>query len=263
MKYKKISTLVLCLLVICSSILTVTATENKVYSWYCKRNTDHKQPSLDHDLEWIKDYDGYYIDHAHNDTSREKVLYLTFDAGYENGNVEKILDVLQEEQVTGAFFILGHLIQSQPELVRRMEQDGHTVCNHTTHHPDMTTIDQYDLFQQELTELEDQYLELTGKPISKYYRPPEGKFDQCSLEFAKRMGYKTIFWSFAYADWDNHRQPSAKAAKAKIMDNLHNGAILLLHPTSETNAMILQAVIQECRSQGYRFGTLDELTATN
>ena len=230
-------------------------------SWYCVRNKDHRQPVLSADLNYVENIGGYYIDHRHGDGSEEKVVYLTFDAGYENGNVEKILDVLKQKQATGAFFILGNLVTKNTELVKRMADEGHLVCNHTNSHPDMTTKVTLEDFSAELESLENIYREYTGRELSKYFRPPEGRFNKETLEFAQDLGYKTIFWSFAYEDWDNNKQPSFEAAKRKILDNIHNGAVILLHPTSETNAAVLGEVIDELRSMGYTFGTLDELTA--
>ena len=188
------------------------------------------------------------------------MIYLTFDAGYENGNVEKILDAMKEEDVKGAFFILGNLIERNPELVEKMINDGHLVCNHTNKHRDMTKSASIDEFRQELESLEALYSEKFGATMPKYFRPPEGKFSEASMQYAKELGYKTIFWSIAYADWDNNKQMSNQAAKEKIMSNLHNGAVILLHPTSATNANIMKELILDIKSQGYRFGTLDELT---
>lgn len=252
------------LLSVCLSFcLSVSAVDDTVFHWYCVRKKDHKQPVADSDMQWIEKYHGYYIDHAHGDDCDEKVVYLTFDAGYENGNVSKILDVLKQEQVTGAFFILGHLICQNPELVIRMEEEGHIVGNHTNRHGNMTKVKDYSVFEKELQDLEQLYRQTVGKPLASYYRPPEGCFDERSLMYANRMGYQTIFWSFAYADWDNAKQPDPIEAKKKILDNMHNGAVILLHPTSETNAAILQEIIQTLKQQGYRFGTLDELIANN
>lgn len=143
-----------------------------------------------------------------------------------------------------------------------MAQDGHTVCNHTNHHPDMTKKKTLEDFQKELVGLEELYTQATGRELSKYYRPPEGRFNQTSLQYAQQLGYKTVFWSLAYADWDNLKQPSCEEAKNKLLSNVHNGAVILLHPTSSTNAAILKEVIQTLKSQGYRFGTLDELTSS-
>lgn len=228
------------------------------YSWYCKRTQDHTQPQIGGDIAFVEQYGGYAIDKKHGDDSDDKVVYLTFDAGYENGNVKKILDAMKKQNVTGAFFVLGNLIEKNTELVERMFSEGHLVCNHTYTHKCMVGKTE-DEFCAELKRLEDACLEKTGKSLSKYYRPPEGRFDENSLKYAEGMGYKTIFWSFAYADWDNNKQMSRETAKKKILDNIHNGAVLLLHPTSATNAAVLEDVIIELKSQGYRFGTLDEL----
>jgi len=230
-------------------------------SWYCVRNKQHKQPQLDANMQYIEKYNGYYIDRKHGDDCVDKVVYLTFDAGYENGNVEKILDVMKSRDVRGAFFVLGNLVTKNTSLVERMASEGHLVCNHTNGHPDMTTKESIDEFKCELDALENIYKEHTGREIAKYFRPPEGRFNEQTLSYANELGYKTVFWSFAYADWDNNAQMTPSVAKQKILDNMHNGAVILLHPTSSTNAAILGDVIDELKAQGYRFGTLDELTA--
>jgi len=236
------------------------AQENKIHNWYCVRKSDHLQPECEKNMQFIEKYNGYYIDKNHGNSDPDKVVYLTFDAGYENGNVAKILDVMKAEGVTGAFFILSHLVESETSLVRRMADEGHLVCNHTARHRDMTKYHTKEEFAAELESLEKLYTEKTGKKLSPYYRAPEGKFTEENLKFASELGYKTVFWSFAYADWDNAHQMSAQNAKKKILDNIHNGAVLLLHPTSATNAAILGDVIRTLKGMGYRFGTLDELT---
>jgi peptidoglycan-N-acetylmuramic acid deacetylase len=210
-------------------------------------------------MTFIENYGGYYVDKKHDDECEEKVIYLTFDAGYENGNVERILNVLKEENVKAAFFVLENLILKNGDLIKRMVNDGHLVCNHTSKHLDVTKCKTVNEFRVELEKLEKDFKECTGLDMPKYFRPPEGKFSENSMKFASQLGYKTIFWSFAYADWDNASQMSATKAKEKIMSNIHNGEIMLLHPTSKTNADILGDVIREIKSQGYRFGTLDEL----
>ena len=226
--------------------------------WYCTRAKNHAQPVADPPLRAVEAHGGYYIDHAHTDpNASDKVVYLTFDAGYENGNVAKILDALKAEDATGAFFILGNLPACHPDLVRRMAAEGHLVCNHTYTHRNLCGASAGAL-TAELKRLEDACRE-AGVEVAKYFRPPEGCFDIPLLEEASEAGYKTVFWSFAYADWDNQRQPDPAAAKAKILDNLHNGAVILLHPTSATNAEILGEVLREIKARGYRFGTLDEL----
>ena len=225
------------------------------FSWYCPHVKNHVQPTAGSELLFAETLDGYYLDH-----SGEKVIYLTFDAGYENGNVAKVLDTLKENDVPGAFFILSNLITRNPELVERMVAEGHTVCNHTVHHRDMSKASGEELLR-ELHELETLYKERTGKELSKFYRPPEGRFSKDNLETLKNAGYKTIFWSFAYPDWDNNRQVNPEKAKQVILDNAHPGEVMLLHPTSSTNALILDSVIKALKAEGYRFGTLAELTS--
>ena len=249
----------------CAGILTALGTlpafaENTEYHWYCRHVPDHTQPRAGAELLFAEELGGYYIDHRHTEpTDPDKVVYLTFDAGYENGNVEKILNVLGEESVPGAFFILGNLIRTNPALVQRMAEEGHTVCNHTVRHKNMSHATEEELMR-ELHELETLYEEKIGGTLAKYYRPPEGTFSRSNLECCQKNGYRTIFWSFAYPDWDNAKQMSPEQAKKIILDNVHNGEVLLLHPTSATNAAILADVIRELKQEGYRFGTLEELT---
>ena len=240
-----------------SGISCVYASPCKAYNWYCKKNTCHEIPSLDTSFDFIKKYDGYYADLDAKES--DKVIYLTFDAGYENGNVERILNTLSTHGAHGAFFILENLIIRNPELVQRMTDDGHLVCNHTAKHPDMTGINRIDLFAMQLSRLEEAYTKLTGKEMAKIYRPPEGRFSEQNLAFAKELGYKTVFWSFAYADWDNYKQPDRAKSLEKLLLHTHNGEILLLHPTSQTNAEILDALLSALEKEGYRFGCLNEL----
>ena len=247
---------VLCLILVFSLSVCIIASAKEThnsFSWYCIRAKNNARPPLPSEFSFIDELDGYYIG------SDEKVVYLTFDAGYENGNVEKTLDILKEHEVCGAFFILSNLISKNPDLIVRMADEGHLICNHTSKHSDMSKIYDSESFAAEIKSLENLCLEKTGKEISKFFRPPEGKFNRKTLELAKELGYKTVFWSFAYADWDNNKQMSEAAAKEKILSNVHNGAIILLHPTSATNAKILGEIITELKSDGYRFGTLDEL----
>jgi peptidoglycan-N-acetylmuramic acid deacetylase len=252
---KKIITAVTAIVLALSLAIPVSAAPG---GWYCKRNKEHKQPTLDPKMTVIEKYDAYYVDKNHGDTSEDKVIYLTFDAGYENGNVAKVLDALKAEGATGAFFILGNLPEKNPELVRRMAAEGHLVCNHTFTHKNLCGAPAGAL-TAELKRLEEACSAI-GVTVSPYYRPPEGCFDEAMLREAQSAGYKTVFWSFAYADWDNQKQPDPAAAKKRILDNIHNGAVILLHPTSATNAAILGDVLRELKAMGYRFGSLDELT---
>lgn len=230
-------------------------------SWYCKRAADHAQPRADACFDFVEAHGGYYIDHRHTSpTAADKVVYLTFDAGYENGHVAEVLDILHEESVPGAFFILGHLAEENTALVRRMADEGHLVCNHTFTHKNLVGASP-EAVAAELGRLETACRDKAGVTVAPYFRPPEGRLDCALLDAAGALGYKTILWSFAYADWDNQKQPSIDYARKKILDNIHNGAVLLLHPTSATNAAVLGDVIRELKAQGYRFGTLDELTA--
>ena len=251
------------LILLLSSAPYVSAAESDLtpHSWYVMRTKDHTQPRLEGAMSFIEAHGGYYVDKAHADiSSDDKVVYLTFDAGYENGNVARILDTMKEKDVAGAFFILENLMVRDPELVLRMHNEGHLVCNHTCSHRDMSAVCDIESFRGELDALSARFYELTGSEMPKYYRPPEGKFCERNLKFCEELGYKTVFWSFAYADWDNNKQPSREEAMKTVLGNVHNGAVLLLHPTSKTNADILGELIDTLKSEGYRFGTLDELT---
>ena len=256
---KRIISIVLILLTLFLFAFPVNAAYSETsHSWYCAHRKDHLQPVADSNFSFINDYDGFYIDKKHGDNAQEKVVYLTFDAGYENGNVKTVVDILNEENVEGAFFVLGHLIEENTDLVRSMFENGHLVCNHTYSHRAMVGKTR-DEFKAELEKLEKTCLERTGFELDKFYRPPEGKFDESSLRFAKEMGYKTVFWSFGYDDWDNNRQKNPETAKKKILDNIHNGEIMLLHPTSSTNAEILRDIIIQLKNEGYHFGSLRDL----
>ncbi len=244
--------------------IRAASTVTKPYNWYCRHVNDGTQPPCDAGMQFISQYGGYYIDANNSDPlAAEKVIYLTFDVGYENGNVAKILDAMHAEGVPGAFFILENVAKRNPELVKRMESEGHLVCNHTASHRDMTKCHDAAGFAAELAKMEQICLEETGVTMAKYYRPPEGRFSEENMQFAADAGYKTIFWSFGYMDWDNERQMSAEDALEKILSGVHNGEVLLLHPTSATNAEIMPALIRELRGRGFRFGTLDELTGKN
>ena len=247
--------------VVCLTLFIPSAAQGAdAYSWFCVHAKDHRRPRIDPQLAFAETLGGYFLDRKVDDASADRVVYLTFDAGYENGNVAKVLDALRDEGVPAAFFVLENLIRKEPDLVRRMVAEGHTVANHTAHHRDMSRADGQTLLR-ELQALETDYRELTGAEMPRFYRPPEGKFSRSNLETLSENGYRTVFWSFAYPDWDNDRQMSAERAKAIILENLHNGEVMLLHPTSATNAAILGDVIRAIRAEGYRFGTLDELVA--
>ncbi len=238
-------------------ILPISAKNEGVFNWYCVRNKTHTQPILDGNMRFIEDHNGYYVDKKYSN-SNEKVLYLTFDFGYENGNVEKIVDTMKSEDVVGSFFILDNVIYKNIDLINKIADNGNLICNHTAKHVDISKLD-YEGLKNELNSLEELYKEKTGREMPKYFRPPEGKFTLKNMIDLKKLGYKTVFWSFAYEDWDNNKQMPVDKAKEKILSNIHNGAIILLHPTSSTNADILSDIIRELKSQGYVFKTLENL----
>ena len=200
------------------------------------------------------------LDAAYLDPDGGKVLYLTFDAGYENGYTDAILDTLKKREVPAAFFLVGDYLEREPDLVRRMAAEGHIVGNHTRTHPDMTKLEG-DAFAAELRGMEALYEDVTGQTLPKFYRPPQGLYSGENLKQAQELGYKTVFWSLAYADWDNANQPDPDSAVEKLTGRLHDGAVILLHATSKTNAEILDRLIGKWQDMGYRFAPLTELFA--
>lgn len=243
--------------VLAAVLLTVaqlTQSAVQTGAWGLSFQQEGQPPSGPVGARVLAQYDGAYI----GDTE-EKVLYLTFDAGYENGHTEKILDILKKHQVPAAFFLVGDYLERNADLVRRMAEEGHIVGNHTASHPDMSKISSMDAFEKELAEVEALFLEITGKELPKFYRPPQGVFSQENLKMAKELGYKTVFWSLAYADWDNSKQPSREYAFEKLLGRTHNGAVVLLHATSQTNANILDELLTKWEQAGYRFAPVSEL----
>ena len=225
------------------------------YNWYFNPRNDGKQPTPIKEASFFNKYNAFYVG-----KENEKVLYLTFDAGYESGNTEKILDTLKKHNSPAAFFVVDHYIKTNPDMVKRMVDEGHLVCNHSKSHPSMASITDFDKFKTEILTLEESYKNVTGKDMPKYFRPPMGKFSELSLKYTQDLGYSTIFWSFAYVDWLEDNQPSHEDAKQKIFSRTHPGAIVLLHPNSKTNADILDEVITHWKQEGYELKSLDYLT---
>ena len=223
-------------------------------SWGLSFRQEGAPPIGNAGKDQLRQYQAAYIGNTN-----EKVLYLTFDAGYENGCTARILDTLKEKQVPAAFFLVGNYIRQSPDLVRRMVAEGHTIGNHTMHHYDMSRLSDKAAFSKELTDLEALYKETVGQELPKFYRPPQGIYSEENLKMAQELGYKTLFWSLAYVDWNNDAQPTKEAAFAKLLPRTHNGAVVLLHSTSKTNAEILGELIDKWKAMGYRFGTLEEL----
>ncbi len=225
-------------------------------AWGLSFRTEGQAPIAPANANQLAKYDAAYI----GNTS-EKVIYLTFDAGYENGCTEKILDILKKHNVPAAFFLVGNYIEKNADLVRRMVDEGHIVGNHTMHHYDMSKISDKNTFEKELSDLETLFTSVTGKTLPKYYRPPQGVYSEENLQQAKALGYKTVFWSLAYVDWNNDAQPSKETAFSKLLPRVHNGAVVLLHSTSATNAEILDELLTKWEASGYTFASLDRLFA--
>ena len=223
-------------------------------SWGLSFRAEGAPPIGNAGRDQLEQYDAAYL----GDPGKN-VIYLTFDAGYENGCTEKILDILNEQQVPAAFFLVGNYLEKNADLVRRMVDEGHTVGNHTMHHYDMSKLSDKEAFTKELTGLEDLFRQVTGKELPKYYRPPQGIYSEENLKMAKELGYKTVFWSLAYVDWNNDSQPTKEEALAKLLPRTHPGAVVLLHSTSRTNAEILEELISKWKEEGYSFGTMEEL----
>ena len=189
----------------------------------------------------------------------EKKIYLTFDCGYENGNTSQILDALKKHDAPAAFFVVGHFLESAPEMVKRMVEEGHTVGNHTYHHYDMSKISDPAVFRKEMDDVRTLFQETTGTEMAMYYRPPQGKYSETNLQMAKDLGYSTFFWSLAYVDWNVDAQPSHEEAFSKLTGRIHPGAVVLLHNTSKTNGEILDELLTKWEEMGYTFGKLEEL----
>ncbi|MCR3760955.1 delta-lactam-biosynthetic de-N-acetylase [Clostridium felsineum] len=222
--------------------------------YYMNKGKSEEQGPPKETSDYVPKYNCYYI----GDSSK-KIIYLTFDEGYEKGYTPKILDVLKKHNAKAAFFVVKPYIESSPEIVKRMEREGHYVCNHTVNHKSMPSIYDEQKFKSELDGVEKEYKKVTGKEMPKYFRPPMGKYSELSLYYTKKLGYKTIFWSFAYGDWETGNQPSKTEAKKKILSRTHNGTVLLLHAVSKTNADVLDELLTQWEKEGYKIGTLDEL----
>ena len=222
--------------------------------WGLSFQEEGKTPVGNATADFLKQYDSYYVGNP-----SEKKIYLTFDAGFENGCTPAILDALKKDNVKATFFVVGNYIETSPDLVKRMVEEGHIVGNHTYHHPDMSKISDMESFQKEIQSLEQLYQQTTGQEMKKFYRPPQGKYSESNLKQAKELGYKTVFWSLAYVDWYQDKQPSKEEAFAKLLPRVHPGAVVLLHSTSKTNAEILDELLTKWEEAGYTFGTLEEL----
>lgn len=226
----------------------------KSENWGLGFGTEGKPPTGNASAEELKKYNAYFI----GDTT-QNTIYLTFDCGYENGNTEPILDALKKHDVKATFFVVGNFLENSPEIVKRMIAEGHTVGNHTYHHLDMSSISSMDAFKKETQDVENLFEQITGTPITKFYRPPQGKYNIENLKMAQELGYHTFFWSLAYVDWYQDKQPTKDEAFGKLLKRIHPGAIVLLHSTSSTNAQILDELLTKWEEMGYTIKPLTEL----
>ena len=225
---------------------------NKKIGWGIRRNDNNEQPDLGaENKQLIEKYNGISIGNV-----QSKNVYLTFDAGYEAGYTEKILEVLKQNDVKATFFLTAHYINTEPELVQKMIDEGHTVGNHTVNHKSMPDIDN-ETIKQEVMNLHTAVYEKFGYEM-KYMRPPKGEYSERTLAYTNTLGYKTVMWSFAYDDWDENKQGREEYGKQKILNNIHNGAVILLHSTSKDNANILDESIKEIKNMGYEFKSIEE-----
>lgn len=241
-------------IVICIFISNIqSASAEEIKNWYLKYGSEGQTPLTPDNDDFTEKYNVISLDRT-----GDKTIYLTFDAGYENGNIEKILDILDKHDITGAFFVLPNIIRSNPELIKRMYENGHLICNHTKSHKNMGKISDIQEFRSELEGNESVLRNLLGIQMEKYYRPPEGAYTELNLKQAKELGYTTVFWSLAYADWDNDKQPDKDSSLQLLLRRVHPGCVLLLHPTSSTNAAILDPFITILKEKGYSFKSIAE-----
>lgn len=235
-----------------SNIQEIEGLSNKKIGWGIKRNDNHEQPDVgSKNREILDKYNGYCLGNKDS-----KKVYLTFDEGYEAGYTEKILAVLKENDVKATFFITAHYVNTKPELVQKMIDEGHIIGNHTVNHKSMPDLDN-NTIKKEVMDLHTAIYE-KYKYEMKYIRPPKGEYSQRTVAFTNTLGYKTVMWSFAYDDWDENKQGRESYAKEKILNNVHNGAIILLHGNSKDNTNVLDECIKEIKKMGYEFKSLDE-----
>ena len=233
---------------------TIPAILPAAENWGLSFQEEGKAPAGNATFDELQQYHAYYAQNTD-----QKIIYLTFDCGYENGNTPAILSALKKHHAKATFFVVGNFLRDNPDLVKQMLKEGHTVGNHTFHHPDMSQIATQETFARELGDVETLYKEITGKSMTRFYRPPQGKYSTENLQMAKDLGYHTFFWSLAYVDWLTDAQPSKEEAFDKLLGRIHPGAIVLLHNTSKTNGEILDELLGKWEDMGYTFSTLKKL----
>lgn len=229
-----------------------TALSNQKIGWGIKRASNHQQPDVGSANQKIMDaYDAIYLGNK-----EKKQVYLTFDMGYEAGYTEKILAVLKENKVSATFFITAHYLNTQPELVKKMIDEGHIVGNHTVNHKSMPDLTEEQI-KNEVMNFHTAIYQKFGYEM-KYIRPPKGEYSERTIAYTNQLGYKTVMWSLAYDDWDENKQGREEYGKKKVIDNIHPGAVILLHGTSKDNSNILDGCIKEVKKMGYEWKSLDE-----
>lgn len=234
-------------------VATESPFSNVKYGWGLVPNDQHLQPEMPDSISnTLSKYDSYWIGDP-----TEKVLYLTFDNGYENGCTVRILDILKENEVKATFFVTGHYLTDQPELIKRMVAEGHTIGNHTDTHPSLPDVSDEQIVK-ELQTIEEGYEEITGQNKMLYLRPPQGEYSERTLAVTQELGYYNIFWSIALKDWVPMPGGPPEAYQT-IMERLHNGALILLHAVSNDVTEVLDQIIKDAKAQGYTFKTLDDL----
>lgn len=222
------------------------------YGWGFKPSTDEMRPDIGKYEQLIADHLAYYAQNTN-----EKQIYLTFDNGYEQGYTASILSVLKKHQVAATFFVTGHYIESEPELVKQMVDDGHIIGNHSYHHPDFTSMNKKAI-EEELIKVDKAIEKITSQKETIYVRPPRGTFNEETLRWIEELGYIHVFWSLAFKDWEVNKQRGWEYAYNQIMKQVHPGAIILLHTVSEDNALALEKAIVALKKRGYQFKSLDE-----
>lgn len=232
--------------------IEIESLDNKKIGWGIKRNDNHEQPDVGNVNRKILDkYQGLYMGNK-----EQKLVYLTFDLGYEAGYTPKILEVLKQNEVKATFFITAHYLNTQPDLVKQMIDEGHIVGNHTVNHNSMPSCS-LDTIKKEVMDLHSAIYEKFGYEM-KFIRPPKGEYSERTVAYTNTLGYTSVMWSFGYDDWDEKKQGREEYGKKKILDNVHNGEIMLLHATSKDNANILEDVIKEIKNMGYEFRNIDQ-----
>ena len=262
---KQVLYVVLAIILLCIGMVCALRAVNRlgaaeaaagITDWGLSFQSEGAPPVANASQEHLRNFDALYVGDAN-----KKEIYITFDAGFENGNTERILDALKKHGVKATFFLVGNYFETQPELVKRMAEEGHTIGNHTYSHPDMSKIGDIQSFQTELQKNEALYRDILGSEMPKLYRPPQGKFCEENLKMAQQLGYSTVFWSLAYVDWYTDDQPTPEQAFSKLLPRIHPGAVVLLHSTSSTNAEILDELLTQWEETGYSFGELEAYCA--